>query len=170
MCNVVQLCLPANDVLLISKWNHSFLLHSITITWKWQNGRYSFKNKLGDQIIKQNNYWSWLSQDILICQCCADQLFASSLTSTRWSACHWQITIFWSSSSNNCYYCPKNVTFQWIFSSIMLFVVSTLNMSGLWSILSHSHMSSVNLQVSLNCYVVFVQLVEMYRVLSCNSG
>ena len=46
----------------LSRWNHSFLLPLIILTWKWQNGRY----KLRDQIIKRY-YWSWLSQDILIC-------------------------------------------------------------------------------------------------------
>ena len=40
------------------------------------------------------HYWNRLSQNIVICQCLlADQL---------WSARHWQITIFCSTSSNNC--------------------------------------------------------------------
>ena len=35
------------------KWNHTFLLLAIALTWKWQNVRYSLKNKLGDRMIKQ---------------------------------------------------------------------------------------------------------------------
>ena len=51
--------------------------HSITIKWKMADcfisQRYSLKNKLGDRMMKQ--YWSWSLQNIMICQCLADQLF-----------------------------------------------------------------------------------------------
>ena len=52
----------------------------------------------------ENNYQTRLSQNIMICQCLVDQLFASALGFGKynWSACHWQITIFCSTSSNSC--------------------------------------------------------------------
>ena len=57
MCNVVQLCLAAiNNILLMLKWKHAFLLLLITIAWKmadrFASRRYSLKNKLGDPMIK----------------------------------------------------------------------------------------------------------------------
>ena len=36
MCNVVQLFLAANAILLMRKWNHAFLLLAIALAWKWQ--------------------------------------------------------------------------------------------------------------------------------------
>ena len=51
MRNVVPLL---NNILVMRKWNsHEFLLLAIAIVWKWQNGRYSLKNKFGDRIITQ---------------------------------------------------------------------------------------------------------------------
>ena len=35
MCNVVQLCLAAYNILLMRKGNHFFLLLAITLAWKW---------------------------------------------------------------------------------------------------------------------------------------
>ena len=34
--NVIQLCLAANNILVMCKWNHSFLLLAIVLVWKWQ--------------------------------------------------------------------------------------------------------------------------------------
>ena len=48
-----------------------------------------------------NQYWTRLSQNIVKCQCLADQLFASA-SANNWSARHGQITIFCSTSANNC--------------------------------------------------------------------
>ena len=53
MCNVVQLCLAASNILLMPKWNHAFLPLAIALARKWQNARYSLKNKLGNRMIKQ---------------------------------------------------------------------------------------------------------------------
>ena len=53
MCNVVQRCLAASNILLMRKWNHAFLPLAIAHAWKWQNARYSLKNKLGNRMIKQ---------------------------------------------------------------------------------------------------------------------
>ena len=36
MHNVVQLCLSANNILLMRKWNNTFLLLAIGLAWKWQ--------------------------------------------------------------------------------------------------------------------------------------
>ena len=36
MCNVVQLFLAANAILLMRKRNHAFLLLAIALAWKWQ--------------------------------------------------------------------------------------------------------------------------------------
>ena len=36
MGNVIQLCLATNNILLMRKWNHAFLLLAIPLVWKWQ--------------------------------------------------------------------------------------------------------------------------------------
>ena len=36
LCNVFQLCLAANNILVMCKWNHCFLLLAIVLVWKWQ--------------------------------------------------------------------------------------------------------------------------------------
>ena len=36
MRNVVRLCLSANNILLMRKWNNTFLLLAIGLAWKWQ--------------------------------------------------------------------------------------------------------------------------------------
>ena len=41
------------NILVARKWNHAFLPLAIALAWKWQNARYSLKNKLGDRMIKQ---------------------------------------------------------------------------------------------------------------------
>ena len=81
MRNVIQLCLAANNILLMREWNHAFLLLAIALAWKWQIASQMIKNKLSDRMIRQ--FWIWLSQNILTRL--ADQLFASA---NNWSACH----------------------------------------------------------------------------------
>ena len=53
MCNVVQLCLAANNILLMRKRNHAWY----ALAWKkadpFAPQRCSLKNKLGDRMIKQ---------------------------------------------------------------------------------------------------------------------
>ena len=97
MCNVVQLCLAANNIRLMRKGNHFFLLLAITLAWKWQIASLpeDIRQKTNAVIeCWNNNYWTQLSQNIVICQCLADQLFASAFG--------WQITIFCLTSSHNC--------------------------------------------------------------------
>ena len=52
MHNVIQLCLAADNILLMRKWNHAFLLPAIALEWKWQSTSLAEdiheKNKLGD--------------------------------------------------------------------------------------------------------------------------
>ena len=36
MRNVAQLCLAANNILLLRIWNHAFLLLALSLVWKWQ--------------------------------------------------------------------------------------------------------------------------------------
>ena len=49
MSNVAQLCLVANIILLMRKWNHAFLFLAIVLAWKWQ---------IASQIIKKQTRWS----------------------------------------------------------------------------------------------------------------
>ena len=57
MCNAVQQCLAANNILLMRKGNRAFLLLAIALAWKWQIASLpkdiDWKNKLGDRMIKQ---------------------------------------------------------------------------------------------------------------------
>ena len=57
MRNVVQLCLAANNIQLMRKRNHAFLLLAIALAWEMPDRfafrRYSLKNKLGDRMIEQ---------------------------------------------------------------------------------------------------------------------
>ena len=55
MRNIVQLCLTANNVLLIRKWNHAFFLLAIALAWKWQFFSQIIKKikRLGHRMIKQ---------------------------------------------------------------------------------------------------------------------
>ena len=52
--------------------------------------RYLSKNKLGHWMIKQ--YWTWLSKNIMICQCLADQLFAPAF-GFRQTTVHFTVAI-----------------------------------------------------------------------------
>ena len=49
MRNDVQLCLATNDILLMRKWNHVFLLLAIAPAWNWQ---------IASQIIEKQPPWS----------------------------------------------------------------------------------------------------------------
>ena len=65
-----------NNILLMRKWNHTFLLLAITLAWKWQiallpKDIHFPKSKLVDRMI--NNYLTRLSQNIVICHCFAGQ-------------------------------------------------------------------------------------------------
>ena len=57
MCNVVQLGLAANNILLKHKRNHNFPLLVIALALKWEINSHSKdiheKKKLGDRMIKQ---------------------------------------------------------------------------------------------------------------------
>ena len=56
MRNVVQLCLAANNILLMQKWNLAFSFFAITLAWKCRLLRFPkifVKNELGNQMIKQ---------------------------------------------------------------------------------------------------------------------
>ena len=57
MRNFVQLCLAANNILLMCKRNHAFLLLAIALALKmadrFASRRYSLEKKLGDRMIKQ---------------------------------------------------------------------------------------------------------------------
>ena len=56
MLNIVQLCLAANNILLMCKRNHAFLLLAVALALKmadrFASRRYSIKNKLGDRMLK----------------------------------------------------------------------------------------------------------------------
>ena len=80
MRNVVQLCMAANNILLMRKWNHAFLLPVITRAWKmsdrFQSMSLFIENKLGDRMIKR--LLNSVIANIVVFQCVADQLFASA--------------------------------------------------------------------------------------------
>ena len=84
MRNVAQQFLAANTILLMRKWNHacSLLVYVISVITPGSQRAltafrryYLLKNKLSDRTVKQF-YWTRLSQNIVICQCLADQLFS----------------------------------------------------------------------------------------------
>ena len=79
MRNFVQLCLVANDILLMRKWNHAFLLLAMALVWKWQLPT--------DIYQKTNSVTEWIRQIVIIIY-------------YYWSARQWQNTIFCSTSSN----------------------------------------------------------------------
>ena len=95
--------LQNNNILLMRNWNYALL-------WKWRIGspksqRVIWHIKLIKRTVIQllNNYWTRLSQNIVICHYLADQIFASVFGyGNNWSARHWQITIFCLTSLNNC--------------------------------------------------------------------
>ena len=53
MRNVVQLCMAANNVLLMRKRNHVWYVLAWKKADRFASRRYSLKNKLGDRMIKQ---------------------------------------------------------------------------------------------------------------------
>ena len=75
---------------------------------------FSCENKLGDRMIKQllNSFIAKYR-----CQCLADQLFASA----------WQITIFCSTSSNNCYWNNRVWNFAGLIENYINPQLKTLN-------------------------------------------
>ena len=80
MRNVVQLGLAANNILHICKGNRAFSFLRALLR---ENGRslrfpriFIKNNKLGDRMIKQ--LLNSVIANIVICQCLADQLFASA--------------------------------------------------------------------------------------------
>ena len=57
-CVWLSVCMAANNILLMRKRNHAFLLLAIALAWKMADrfaseDIYSLKNKLGDRMIKQ---------------------------------------------------------------------------------------------------------------------
>ena len=108
-CNVVQLSLAANNILLLGKRHHAFLLLAITFAKKmadrFASQGYSLKNKLGDRMIKQllnsviTKYCDLTQMNVITCR--SQKLWHSALANS-WSAGHWPITIFCPTSSNNC--------------------------------------------------------------------
>ena len=144
MCNVVQLCLAASKILLMRKWKHAFL-HSrdrscvkMADRFAGVSRRYSLKNKLGDQMIKQ--LLNSVIPNIVICQCLADQLFASAFGLGKYIidllATDKSRYFCWTSSNNCCKYrtwmyrglkqcsieCKKVIS--WLYTFIGSFVVS----------------------------------------------
>ena len=109
MCNVIQLSVAAKNILLLGKINHAFLLFAITFAEKMADRFASqgdlSKSKLGDWMIKQllnsfiTKYCDLTQINVITCR--SQRLWHSALAN-HWSACHWKITIFCSTSSNNC--------------------------------------------------------------------
>ena len=81
MCNAVQQCLAANNILLMRKGNWAFLLLAIAhlkMADHFASQGYSLKKQTwwsNDKTI----YWTRLSQNIMICQYLADQIIYLSL-------------------------------------------------------------------------------------------
>ena len=109
MRNVVQLCLAANNILLMHKQNQTFLLLALALAWKmadrFASRGYSLKNKLSDQMIKQ-------LLNLVIAKYCDLSLSHHSIICLSlqlqqiiyWSARHWQIMIVCLTSSNVNYF------------------------------------------------------------------
>ena len=94
----------ANNILLMRKWNHTFLLFAIALAWQWQIASlpkdiHQKTIKLGDQMIIEilgNHKISWYVSVSQI-----NYLPQPSALANNWSARHWQIMIFYSTSCNN---------------------------------------------------------------------
>ena len=71
MRNVVQLCLVTNNIL--PRFSPSCDRSCVEMAERFASRRYSLKNKLGDRMMKQLVYGTRFSQNIVICQCLADQ-------------------------------------------------------------------------------------------------
>ena len=102
MRNVVQLCLAANDILFMRKWNYAFssLRSLLRENGKMANIHLKKKktNELGDRMMKK-----LLNEVIAKYGDLSVSRRSKPLASpNNWSAHHWQITIFYSTSSNNC--------------------------------------------------------------------
>ena len=105
MCNAVQQCLAANNILLMRKGNRAFLLLAIALAWKWQIASlpkdiHSKNIWLNDKTIIELGYRK-ISWFVSVSQ--INYLPQPSASANNWSACHRQITIFCSTSSNNLY-------------------------------------------------------------------
>ena len=53
MRNGLQLCLAANNVLLMRKWKNAFLLQAIPFAWNGSFPKIFIENKLVDRMIKE---------------------------------------------------------------------------------------------------------------------
>ena len=108
MHTVIQLCLAclaANKILLMRERNHAFLLVAIALEWKWQIAsllKIFLKEQtqwLTDKTIVEFGYRkiAWFVSVSHV-----SYLPQPSPLANNWSASYWQITIFCSTSSNNC--------------------------------------------------------------------
>ena len=110
MCSVVQLCLAANNILLIRKRNHAFLLLAISLAWKWQ---ILIKKEIrwpNDKTLIELGYRKILW---FVCVWKINYLPQPLASTNNWSR-HRQIMIFCSTSSSNCqlfYHIRKWVVF-----------------------------------------------------------
>ena len=106
MRNAVQLCLAANNIPHMRKGNRAFLILAIALAWKMADHFVS----LGYSLKKQTRWLnvitiielgyrkiSWFVSVSLI-----NYLPQPLASANNWSACHRQIVIFCSTSSNNC--------------------------------------------------------------------
>ena len=101
MCNAVQQCLAANDILLMRKGNRAFLLLAITrvkMAYRFASQGYSLK-----KLTRWSNDNTILLLSLVVAK--YRDLIVSCRSIICWSrtAHHRQITIFCSTSSNN--YC-----------------------------------------------------------------
>ena len=79
---------------LMRERNHAWYVIAWKKAHRFASRRYSLKNKLGDPMIKQLLIITSVSH--------INYLPQPSASATNWSARRWQITIFCSTSSNNC--------------------------------------------------------------------
>ena len=89
MCNVVQLFLAANNILLMRKWNHAFLCLAIALAWKWQIAALP-KDILrwsNDKTIIELGYRK-ISWFVSVSQ--INYLPQPSASANNWSTHHWQ--------------------------------------------------------------------------------
>ena len=99
--NVVQLFLAANTILLMRKWNHAFSFLQLLLRENGRSLRFSkiFLKKQtqrsNDKTIIELGYRkiSWFVS-------VSEINYSPSASGNNWSAHHWQITIFCSTSSN----------------------------------------------------------------------
>ena len=77
MLSTIQMCFGANNILLIETSSCVKMADS----FRELSESFKYENKLGDRMIRQLS--NWLSQNIVIFQCFADQLFASAFGFSR---------------------------------------------------------------------------------------